>query len=129
MKQEAQEDTTDHQQGTGATRPHGSCTGAIGTILQGVDCARCQEACNIGPVTAVAAGGGHTCAVQADGTLVCFGANDYGQCAIPADFGPLAAPRTGRHFGTSVITKGDLHVAVDEGIPHAEDAVQISPED
>ena len=36
---------------------------------------------------------------------------------------------TGRHFGTSVITKGDLHVAVDEGIPHVEDAVQISPED
>jgi len=71
-----------------------------------------------------------TCAVQADGTLVCFGLNHCGQCTVPADFGPvLAARRTGRHFGTGIVTEGGLHAAVDEGILHVDDAEQISPEE
>ena len=39
----------------------------------------------------VAGGGGHTCAVKLDGQLVCFGHNDYGQCDVPTDLGPVRA--------------------------------------
>ena len=51
--------------------------------------ARCRA--DLGPVSAVAAGWYHTCAVKADGQLVCFGWNDDGQCAVPAEFGPVSA--------------------------------------
>ncbi|MEO8690452.1 MAG: choice-of-anchor D domain-containing protein [Solirubrobacteraceae bacterium] len=55
----------------------------------------------IAPATAdasvqVAAGGGHTCAIKIDATLVCWGLNDYGQATPPAGaFGAISAG--GRH--------------------------------
>ena len=42
---------------------------------------------DLGPVVSVAAGARHTCAVKASGELVRFGANDQGQCDVPADLG------------------------------------------
>ena len=35
----------------------------------------------------IAAGEHHTCVVQRDGGLVCFGANDRGQCIPPMELG------------------------------------------
>ena len=34
-------------------------------------------------VVVVCCGSGHTAAVRADGTVVCWGNNDYGQCNVP----------------------------------------------
>jgi alpha-tubulin suppressor-like RCC1 family protein len=42
-------------------------------------------------VITVAAGGAHTCALSADGTAYCWGANDHGQLGIGAS-GNRAAP-------------------------------------
>ena len=42
---------------------------------------------DVGPVLAVVAGGSYTCAVPADGRVVCFGNNKFGQCDVPADLG------------------------------------------
>ncbi|CAE7890014.1 unnamed protein product [Symbiodinium sp. KB8] len=40
----------------------------------------CQD---LGPVSSVSAGYDHTCAVTADGRLVCFGESRSGQCDVP----------------------------------------------
>ena len=37
-----------------------------------------------GTYTAVAAGGFHTCALRADGTIACWGSNDEAQVEAPA---------------------------------------------
>ena len=50
---------------------------------------------DLGPELAVAAGALHTCAVRADGRLVCFGHNTHGQCDVPADLGPVLAVTAG----------------------------------
>ena len=44
---------------------------------------------------AVSAGGKHACALRADGRLTCFGDNEYGQCDVPADLGPVSAVSAG----------------------------------
>lgn len=50
----------------------------------------------------VAAGHYHTCAVQADGQLRCFGANLDGQCDVPLELGACVAVAAG-HFHTCVV--------------------------
>jgi hypothetical protein len=57
---------------------------------------------------AFAAGGNHTCALQADGTLVCFGYNDYGQCNVPANLGPVAAVAAGGFHTCALQADGTL---------------------
>ena len=42
-------------------------------------------------MVAVAAGGWHTCRVNFLGNLICSGCNDYGQCDVPPDLGPVVA--------------------------------------
>jgi alpha-tubulin suppressor-like RCC1 family protein len=37
-----------------------------------------------GAFAALSAGGGHTCGVKIDGTIVCWGDNSYGQATPPA---------------------------------------------
>ena len=59
------------------------------------DQGRCDVPADLGPVVAVAAGFGHTCAVKKDGELVCFGANDQGQRDVPDDLGPVVAVAAG----------------------------------
>ena len=56
----------------------------------------------------VAAGTWHTCAVQADGKLVCFGDNCLGQCDVPADLGPITSVAAGTGRTCAVQADGKL---------------------
>ena len=59
-------------------------------------CRNCAtEPTDFGRVLSVSAGQAHTCAVQADGQLVCFGDNYFGQCDVPADLGPVLTASAG----------------------------------
>ena len=39
----------------------------------------------------MSAGNRHTCVVNAEGSLICFGDNESGQCDVPVDLGSIAA--------------------------------------
>jgi len=56
----------------------------------------------------VAAGDRHTCALQADGKLVCFGDNRYGQCDVPAGVGPVVAVAAGYGHTCALQADGKL---------------------
>ena len=56
---------------------------------------QCGLPSDFGPVSAVSAGNKYTCAMRADGQLVCFGANGGGQCDVPADLGPFFGSLSG----------------------------------
>ena len=43
-------------------------------------------------VTRVAAGGGHTCAILSDGTVRCWGSNEYGEAGLGAESAPILKP-------------------------------------
>ena len=59
-------------------------------------CRNCAtEPTDFGGVLSVTAGQAHTCAVHADGQLVCFGDNYFGQCDVPADLGPVLTASAG----------------------------------
>ena len=68
---------------------------------------RCPCA-GIGPIDAVAAGAGHTCALRADGTLACSGGNGHGQCNVPADIGPIDAVAAGNWHTCALRADGTL---------------------
>ena len=59
----------------------------------------------MGPVSD---GQGHTCAVRADGRLICFGENTYGQCDVPADVGPVLTVAAGNCHICAVRADGRL---------------------
>ncbi len=50
---------------------------------------------SLGRVTAIAAGGSFTVALQGDGAVVCWGYNAFGQCDVPASLGTVAAIAAG----------------------------------
>ena len=56
--------------------------------------------------TTIAAGLLHTCALQTDGRLVCFGRNSDGQCTPPAELGPVAAVAAGLNHTCALRTDG-----------------------
>eukprot|EP00747_Dinoflagellata_sp_TGD_P217710 gnl/TRDRNA2_/TRDRNA2_90075_c1_seq2.p1 gnl/TRDRNA2_/TRDRNA2_90075_c1~~gnl/TRDRNA2_/TRDRNA2_90075_c1_seq2.p1 ORF type:complete len:212 (+),score=9.82 gnl/TRDRNA2_/TRDRNA2_90075_c1_seq2:41-637(+) len=62
----------------------------------------------LGPITAVAAGGWHTCALQNDGQLICFGAGNAGQCKVPNGFGPFTAIAAGTVHTCALSADGRL---------------------
>jgi len=89
---------------------------------------------------AVAAGFRHTCTVQYDGRLVCFGENADGQCNVPADLGPVMAVATQQctaptNFGVPGISSAqasgsfsrDAPFPIDEDVEHAEPPADIAP--
>ena len=46
--------------------------------------------------------------VQANGTLVCFGHNDYGQCDVPENLGRITAVAAGYDHTCAVQADGTL---------------------
>ena len=60
------------------------------------------------PTTTVAGGVFHTCAVKADGQLLCFGFDGYGQCNVPTDLGPVVAVAGGAGHTCTVKADGQL---------------------
>jgi alpha-tubulin suppressor-like RCC1 family protein len=66
-----------------------------------------------GTYTAVAAGGGHSCAVKTNGTLACWGANNFGQATPPA--GTYTAVAAGTNHSCAVKTSGRAFCWGDNG--------------
>ena len=60
------------------------------------------------PVLAVSAGDYHTCAVRADGQLVCFGRTYDGQRDVPADLGPILEVSAGAYHTCAMRSDGQL---------------------
>ncbi|CAE7217359.1 Herc6, partial [Symbiodinium sp. CCMP2456] len=60
------------------------------------------------PVVAVSTGSRHSCAIQDDGQLWCFGWNKDGQCDVPEDLGPVTAVATGDSHTCAVTLVGEL---------------------
>src|SRR5688572_4519859 len=56
----------------------------------------------------VSARGAHTCALKADGSLVCWGDNSYGQAAVPAGLGPVAQVSTGGYITCALKPDGTV---------------------
>ena len=56
----------------------------------------------------IAAGFRHTCAIQADGELICFGDDQVGQCNIPLDLGVVVAAAAGGLHRCAVKANGTL---------------------
>ncbi|CAE8588927.1 unnamed protein product, partial [Polarella glacialis] len=56
----------------------------------------------------IAAGECHTCALQADGRLRCFGSDRDGQCQVPADLGPVVAVAAGLEHTCALQADGRL---------------------
>src|SRR5207248_755322 len=70
-------------------------------------------------VAAVAGGGFHTCARLSDGTLRCWGQNDYGQLGDGSIIEPQTRPPTPRPTPTPVTVQGiTTAVAMKSGIFH-----------
>ena len=63
-----------------------------------IDAIKYTVPADLGPSTVVSTGYFHTCTFQADGTLVYFGRNDFGQCTVPADLGPITAVAAGYYY-------------------------------
>ena len=62
-----------------------------------------------GNIVKVAAGGYHTVALKADGSIACWGSNGYGQCNVPAGLGAVQSVAAG--YGHTVALKHDGSVA------------------
>lgn len=58
--------------------------------------------------TMVAAGTDHTALLKSDGRIVCVGANDDGQCEVPAFFLPYDMVRCGSNFTLARNLNGDI---------------------
>ncbi|CAE7233570.1 UVR8 [Symbiodinium sp. CCMP2592] len=50
----------------------------------------------------------YTCALNATGELVCFGDNQFYQCDVPPDLGPVVAMAAGGHHTCAVKASGEL---------------------
>ena len=86
---------------------YGNCVTRKGGLIA---CSACTEhgQWHLPAGSTVATGGGHTCAVRADGRLICFGWNNEGQCDVPADLGPVLAVAAGAGHTCAVRADGQL---------------------
>ena len=73
---------------------YSNCVARKGGLIA---CSACTGHEQLGQGWAVAAGSHyhHTCAVWADGRLICFGSNEDGQCDVPSDLGPVLTVAAG----------------------------------
>ena len=56
----------------------------------------------------VSAGAWHTCAVKTDGTVVCWGDNEYGEATVPSGLTSVAQVSTGAYHTCALKTDGTL---------------------
>ena len=77
----------DSQLGTGSNGVT-NCSGQLCTVTPNV-----VDGLS-GDVAAIAAGDSHTCALNADGTVTCWGSNSEGQIGDGSSSGPVAVPQT-----------------------------------
>ncbi len=60
----------------------------------------------------IAAGLYHTVALLADGSVVCWGDNDYGQCSVPTGIGtpqnPVASVAAGNYHTVALLADGSV---------------------
>ena len=76
---------------------------------------------------AIAAGISHTCALQADGRLLCFGNNRDGQCDVPAGIGPVVAVAAGFHHTCALQADGRLLCFGDNDLGQCNVPADIGP--
>ncbi|MFM2165593.1 MAG: Cellulosome-anchoring protein precursor, partial [Planctomycetota bacterium] len=61
-----------------------------------------------GNIVKVAAGYAHTVALKADGTIACWGYNDYGQCNVPAGLGSVQSVAAGGEHTLALKADGSI---------------------
>ena len=54
-------------------------------------------------MTAIAAGDNHTVALKQDGSVACWGNNDFGQCNVPAGLGTVTAIAAGGYHTVALL--------------------------
>ena len=59
-------------------------------------------------ILAVSAGYDYTCTIATDGSLLCFGENEHGQCNIPDDPGPFVDVAAGTFHTCAIRADGRL---------------------
>jgi len=65
---------------------------------------------DLGRIVKVAAGSRHVCTLDDTGKMVCFGATDYGQCAVPEGIGEVIDIAAGTNHSACVTRDGNLYV-------------------
>jgi hypothetical protein len=58
--------------------------------------------------SSIAGGGNHTIALRSDGTVRCWGNNDYDQCFVPADLGVCSSIAGGRGHTVAIRSDGGV---------------------
>ncbi len=56
----------------------------------------------------ISAGGGHNAALKADGTVICWGRNDWGQCGVPLGLKGVKQVSAGQAYTMALLTDGSL---------------------
>ena len=69
---------------------------------------QCDVPTGLSNVVAVAAGGNHSLALRADGTVAAWGYNGYGQCRLPAGLSGVVAIAAGGYHSLTMGSDGTV---------------------